>query len=457
MASRTNADPNRAAEGTDSSPVLAPSSEPSAEDAPLLRGAAASPGPAPVEATVPFDDPPVQSHAGVSAASYGYLLDLFRSRSGWTRQQLLETTGVSRTTLYDRLDVLFQEGLVYSAGTVTPPDATGPPPRGRRSELLRFDDRDKIVLVIDAGQVHVNVCVADLRGNLLRMSGLRLAIDTDPAPYLEKVFAAADALLAGGTETLVGVALGIPGPVDPATGALGRSTTMPQWQSFAIVETIRKRWPVPVVIENDAHAFALGEVSAAGSPGSIIAIKYSTGIGAGIVVGGDVLRGSDGAAGDIGHVQLSPDGGPVCTCGRRGCLAAYASGHALVRDLRHTGVQTVDDVVALAAGGDAVVVRAVEQAVDRLSHVLGAIVTAVNPELVVLGGTLGRLPLVVERIDRQVRTAVVDRATGRLRVTSARLGDHGVTTGLARQVVDAVYAPESINAALAARTAATAP
>jgi len=405
---------------------------------------------------------PVEMHAGTplevtraltptSAASYGHLLDLFRSRSGWTRQQLLEITGVSRTTLYDRLDVLFQEGLVYSAGSVPQTDAASPA-RGRPSELLRFDDRGKVVLVIDSGQVHANVCVADLNGKLLRMRSLRLVIDTDPAGYLDTIFAAAGELLDAATgESLVGVALGIPGPVDAATGALGPSTTMPRWQSFPIVETIRSHWPVPVVIENDAHAFALGEASTAGSTESILAIKYSTGIGAGIVVGGDVLRGADGAAGDIGHVRLSADG-PVCTCGRQGCLAAYASGHALVRDLAHAGVRSVDDVVALATAGDAVVTRALENAVDRLSLVLGTIVTAINPNIVVLGGALGRLPLVVEQVDRQVRTEVV-RATGRLRVSSARLGDYGVTTGLARKVVDAVYAPASIDATLAAKAA----
>lgn len=393
---------------------------------------------------------PATRGQALSAASHGYLLDLFRSRSGWTRQQLLETTGVSRTTLYDRLDVLFQEGLVYSAGSVPPGEGTSPA-RGRRSELLRFDDRGKVVLVIDAGQVHVNVCVADVHGTILRMRSLRLAIDTDPAQYLQTVFATAGVLLDSETdETLVGVALGIPGPVDSVTGVLGRSTTMPQWQSFPIVETIRQHWPVPVVIENDAHAFALGEASAAGNVESIIAIKYSTGIGAGLVVGGKVLRGSDGAAGDIGHVTISAEG-PTCTCGRDGCLAAYASGHALVRELAHTGVQTVHDIATLATAGDPATIDAVSEAARRLSSVLGAIVTAINPDVVVLGGVLGRLPFVVDEVDRQVREHVVDRATQRLRITSARLGDQGATAGLARQLVNVVYAPHTIDAAIAAR------
>lgn len=425
-------------QSVDGAPVPPPALEPTGHAAPS----------APHE--LPELSSPSTRGPALSAASHGYLLKLFRSRSGWTRQQLLETTGVSRTTLYDRLDVLFQEGLVYSAGSVPSGDGTSPA-RGRRSELLRFDDRGKVVLVIDAGQVHVNVCVADLHGTILRMRSLRLAIDTDPAEYLQTVFATAAVLLDSEIdETLVGVALGIPGPVDSATGVLGRSTTMPQWQSFPIVETIRQHWPVPVLIENDAHAFALGEASAAGNVESIVAIKYSTGIGAGIVVGGNVLRGSDGAAGDIGHVKISAEG-PACTCGRHGCLAAYASGHALIRELEHTGVQTVHDIATLATSGDTATIDAVSEALGRLSSVLGAIVTAINPEIVVLGGVLGRLPFVVDEVDRQVREYVVDRATQRLRVTSARLGDHGATTGLARQLVNAVYAPHAIDAAIAAR------
>ncbi|WP_324651750.1 ROK family protein [Georgenia sp. H159] len=385
-----------------------------------------------------------------SAASHGYLLNLFRTRPGWTRQQLLEVTGVSRTTLYDRLDTLFQAGLIYSAGSVPPPGGAGA--RGRRSELLRFDDRGKIVLVLDLGQTSARVCVVDVHGQILRMSEHRLAINTAPAAYFDTVFEHAHQLVDGRTgESLVGVALGIPGPVDSATGVLGRSTTMPLWQSFPVMEAIREHWQAPVVIENDARALAIGEASVEALGTSVLAVKYSTGIGAGIVVDGRVLVGSDGAAGDIGHIRLHSDG-PPCTCGRRGCLAAYASGDALVRTLAHAGVQNLGDVVDRAQSGDPEVREALREAVSRLSRVLASIITAINPDVLVVGGSLGRLRAVVEQIDEQVHADVVDRAVQRLQVTGARLGDRGTTTGLARRLVDLVYAPHAVDLAVARRS-----
>lgn len=384
--------------------------------------------------------------AGSTPTSYGYLLTLIRSRPGWTRQQLLAATGLSRTTLVDRLDALFTEGLVYADGSVPRNGEAGVRGPGRRSELLRFDDRDKIILVFDLGQTQGRVCVTDVHGQILRMAELRQGIDADPEDYLRGAFAMAHGLLDASRDLqLVGVGLSIPGPVDPDTGILGHSTTMPQWQSFPISDTMQAEWRAPVLIENDARAFALGEASVAGSGETVLAIKYATGIGAGIVVDGRVIKGSDGAAGDIGHIRLTDDG-PLCTCGRQGCLAAWASGHALVEALADTGVRTTTEVAGRVEVGDEGACAALDRAVSRLGRVLATVVATVNPDTLVLGGQLGRLPRVVAAIDDQIHADVVARATQRLTVQAARLGPDGATVGLARKVAQLVFSPQAVDA-----------
>lgn len=390
------------------------------------------------------------SSATPPTASCGALLNIIRSSPGLTRQQLLASTGMSRTTLFERLEVLFQHGYVYQDGSAPRHELRG---RGRRSELLRLDTRGRVVLVLDLGQTHARICVTTVDGRILRMRDLAVDIDTDAREYLSAIYEIAGVLVrAGEGETLIGVALGIPGPVEPATGTLGTSTTMPQWQGFEVLQDLREHWAVPAVIENDARALALGESSVIGAGQSVVAVKYATGIGAGIVDNGHLLEGADGAAGDIGHVRISDDG-PLCTCGRHGCLAAWASGHALVRRLAGTGVRNLSDIVDRVAANDATVIAAVDEATARLSRVLATVVAATNPDVLVLGGPLGRMPRVVSSIDTRIRADVTERARHQLTVSSAHLGADGGTVGLARTIVNLVYDPAVIDAKIQATTA----
>ena len=172
-------------------------------------------------------------------------------------------------------------------------------------------------------------------------------------------------------------------------------------------------------------------------------VKLSMGIGGGIVVGGEVLRGAAGLAGDIGHVRVRVRGGPLCRCGRTGCLAAYSSGRALLERLGGS----LGDLVAAARRDDAVVVAALTEAADVLGTALATTVTTVNPHRLVLGGTLGPLPLVVERVRGRIHDTVAERAWPV--VEAGELGPVATVTGLARLVVRAAFAPAAVDAAVA--------
>ncbi|HEY0812209.1 MAG TPA: ROK family protein [Pseudonocardia sp.] len=376
------------------------------------------------------------------AASHGELVRLVRNRGGLSRRQLMAETGMSRATLYSRLDTLARLGLVYEAEAL---DATG----GRRARRIRFEDRGRVVLAVDLGQTHARVAVADLFGTEQRRADLPITVADRAEAVLGAVLDHAEKLVASGSgERLVGVGFSVPSSVDPDSGLLRNATALPGGAAEALVEAVSDRFDVPMVVENDARAGAVGESRSPDE--TLIYLKIATGIGCGIVVAGEALRGAGGLAGALGHVQVSAPGrgpAPRCGCRRLGCLAAYSSGRALVTRL---GRPRIGSVAALVAAAQQPEVQAVLAAgADVLGTALVPTVGALNPHRVVLGGSLGRLPLVVDRVREQVRAAVPEQMWPV--VEASALGSRATPRGLARLVERHVFAPAAIDA-LVART-----
>jgi predicted NBD/HSP70 family sugar kinase len=205
------------------------------------------------------------------------------------------------------------------------------------------------------------------------------------------------------------------------------------------------RWPVPVVVENDARAGALGECR--DDSDTTIYVKIATGIGCGIVVEGAILQGAHGAAGDIGHIHIA-SGGALCRCGRRGCLATFSSGGSLLDRLRNEGMNTLDDIIAAAGAGNASVEAALLSAADVLGGALAATVTTVNPNKLVLGGKIGTIPLFANQVRDRVLRDVVERISYGLTVTAGQPGDTAAVDGLTRLVIGKVYSAKAIDALL---------
>jgi len=353
---------------------------------------------------------------------------------GLSRQQILAATGMSRGTLYQRLDTLASLGFVYDAEQL---DTTG----GRPARRVRFEDRGRVVLAVDFGQTHVRVSVTDLDGQALRSASTAVQI-ADPAVLDAALDLGAGLLAQAADERLVGVGVGMPATVDPATGHVLHPTTISGWRPDSVLVAVAARWAVPLVVENDARAAAVGESRP--TDGTIVYVKLSTGLGCGIVVGGEVLRGASGLAGDIGHVRVSPDG-PLCRCGRVGCLAAYCSGRALLARLGPR-IESLAGIVAAVQTGDPAVLAEVGAAADVLGSALATTVTTVNPHRLVLGGALGSLPVVVERVGERVRDTVAERAWPV--VEAGALRQAATATGLARLVVRHVFDPAAVDAAI---------
>jgi predicted NBD/HSP70 family sugar kinase len=306
-----------------------------------------------------------------------------------SRQQLLASTGMSRATLYERLEALLRRHFIYEAETM---EATG----GRRSRKIRFDDRGRVVLAFAMGQTHATVAVSDTNGLVLRARTVQHLINAPAEAVLQPLIRIGGELLdAGNEEQLIGIGVGVPAPVEADTGYVVHPTTIPGWEPGAVVTAMSARWPVPVVVENDARAGALGECR--DDSDTTVYVKIATGIGCGIVVEGAILQGAHGAAGDIGHIHIA-SGGALCRCGRRGCLATFSSGGSLLDRLRNEGMNTLDDIIA-AAGAGTMQALPLLSAADVLGGAM-ATVTTVNPNKPVLGGKIGPSPFANQVRDR---------------------------------------------------------
>ncbi|MES4901811.1 MULTISPECIES: ROK family transcriptional regulator [unclassified Streptomyces] len=389
-------------------------------------------------------------------ASAGHLLQLIRSGRATTRGELQAATGLSRSTVGHRLDQLFRAGWVRGGAGST---STG----GRPSARLEFDPGHAVVLAVNLETRHGRAAVLDLAGTPLAEHTAPLDIADGPERVLDEVGGWFGPLLerAGSDPGRVcGIGLSVPGPVDWESGQAVQPPIMPGWDRYPIGERTRRAFtekvagaaPVPVLVDNDANLMAYGE-QRSGYPdcSAFVLVKVSTGIGAGVVVGGEIYRGIDGGAGDIGHIRLHDRPDALCMCGSYGCLAAVASGRALARDLRAAGrpAASGSDVRDLLAEGDPTAVRMAREAGRRVGEVLVTVVTLLNPGVLMVGGDLAGVPFVTG-VRELLYQRALPRTTANLQVVTSRLGDRASLLGATAMVVESLYSPERADARLAA-------
>ena len=375
---------------------------------------------------------------------------LIRDGDAVTRAELTQRTGLARSTVAQRVDALLEHGLVYEAGGT---ESTG----GRPPTALAFNHAAGVVLAADLGATHSRLAVSDLAAVPLAERALDLDITLGPEAVLEVVQEQFGELLreAGRSANDVrGVGVGVPGPVAFSTGQPVSPPIMPGWDGFAIPAWFAAHYSAPVLVDNDVNIMALGEHFTHWREFEhLLFIKVGTGIGCGIVAEGDIHRGSQGAAGDIGHIRLSRHDDLVCRCGNTGCLEAYAGGAALAQRLAAEGVEAENsrDVVRLVREGNPVATRLVRDAGRALGEVLATCVNFFNPSVIVIGGDVGD---VHEQLLAGVREVTFSRslplATGDLQTVPSRLGDRAGVIGAAVLVIEHVLAPEMIDRAIEA-------
>ncbi len=393
------------------------------------------------------------------------VLDEIRSTRSRSRSELVTRTGLGRAIVARRVQELIDRGLVAEG-------ETGPSTGGRPPRQLAFRADAGHVLAADLGATSISVAVTDLAGRILGHYAEPAEIASGPEAILgrvEELFQELQHTTRSIPGPTWGVGVGVPGPVEFATGRPISPPIMPGWDGYPIRARFAERYAAPVWVDNDVNVLALGEWRAGIAQGhdDVVVIKFGTGIGAGIISHGRLHRGAQGSAGDVGHIQVVDDASVICRCGNVGCLEALAGGAAIGRDgeavalegrsdrlraaLDEHGSLTAEDVARAAAFGDPVAVELLQAAGRRVGHMLASVVNFFNPSLVVIGGGVAQGG---DQLLASIRETVYRRslplATRELLIQRSSLGMLGGVIGVSALVVDQLFARDAIERWLAA-------
>ena len=378
------------------------------------------------------------------------MLRLIRDGRARTHGELVELTGLSRSTVAQRVDALLERRVVVPAGASA---STG----GRPPKTFAFNRNAGVVLAADLGATHSRVAVTDLAGDVMVETRADISIADGPDPVLSWLEQTFDGLL--GERSLSprdvrGTGVGVPGPVEFATGSPVAPPIMPGWDGYSVSARLRERYGAPVLVDNDVNIMALGEYWARWrDTAHLLFVKVGTGIGCGVITDGRIHRGAQGAAGDIGHIHVPDHDDVICRCGNLGCLEAIAGGGAMAARLSEAGISADNsrDVVRHVRDGRPEAMRLVRQAGRELGGVLASAVNFFNPGVIVIGGDIAHAD---EHLLAGVREVVYRRstalATRSIRIARSTLDDRAGVIGAAVMVIEAVLAPDAVDQAIAA-------
>jgi predicted NBD/HSP70 family sugar kinase len=371
----------------------------------------------------------VDAHDPRRTASREKVVRVLREAGALSRAEIARRSALSRATVSSVLAELRAEGLVLET------DAAPDRQAGRPPSLARLSRAAGSAVGVDFGKRHLRVAVADLGHEVLAERGVELDPDHAAEHGMEAALALVEEVLAEAgidRSAVVGVGMGVPGPIHQATGVLGSSTILPGWVGVRAAEAMTERLRLPVRVDNDANLGALGEWTWGAAKGcdDVVYLKLATGIGAGLIVGGRPFRGTGGTAGELGHTIVDP-AGPICLCGNRGCLETIVAIPALLELLTPAlGRVTWRDVLSRAVDGDVACRRVIADAGSAIGAAAATICNLVNPARIVVGGDLGQAgDLLLEPMRHELRRAAIPSAAEDVEVVSGVLGERAEVLG----------------------------
>jgi glucokinase-like ROK family protein len=354
-----------------------------------------------------------------------------------SRARLTEALNSSRGKISTEVGRLIESGLLVEEGYA---DSEG----GRRSLLLGIPYSAGLIAAIDIGATSIDVALTTLGNELLARRSEPADVRGGPRPVIARSKELLAELLeerVASAHDVLAIGVGVPGPVEQASGRLTVPPIMPGWDQFPMREAFAGEYAAPVFVDNDVNIMALGEHWGGVAKGvdDIIFVKVGTGIGSGIIVGGRLHRGAQGCAGDFGHICVDPEG-PVCSCGNVGCLEAMAAAPAIVLEtercaregespslkavLQEKGELSMKDVGEAARRGDYCALTVIRKSGRLIGQTLAAAVNVLNPSMIVIGGGVSRLG---HALLAEVRSAVYQRslplATRNLPIVMSELDD----------------------------------
>jgi predicted NBD/HSP70 family sugar kinase len=342
---------------------------------------------------------PAGVHTLIRQTHEDRVLRVLREHGALTRGEIANRVGLSRTTLSEITNVLLVRGAITIANT----DADARAGRGRPAERLVLDPGAGQFMGVDFGHRRVRVAVSDAAHEIIASGAEFYEADSG---WPERINSCFRLIERTGAESgvhygaLQGIGVGFPGPFSPRMpkSAPARGSTVVRPAGDLVYSSFVEKFSVPVTIDNNTRFAGLAEAiwgSGAGAR-NLLYVRLSDGIGGGLVVGGHLVTGASGFAGELGHISVSPNG-IQCRCGKRGCLETIASVPAIFGSCTAKGVSinSFDDLRAAVAKSDPIVTSVLRDVGDALGRVLGSVAVALNPEEIVIGGEVVQIADVI--------------------------------------------------------------
>jgi predicted NBD/HSP70 family sugar kinase len=374
------------------------------------------------------------SLSALREANQGRVIRALRSAGALTQAEIARTTGLSAATVSNIVREL------RSAGTLTvTPTSSG----GRRAQSVSLAKPTGLIVGVEIDATRLRAVLCNHEHEVLAEE----TIPYDAAPSVERTLRRTDWLVSTlmrqarvDRSAVLGVGVGLPGPIDSISGQVAAPALLPAWRGTTIAADLSDRLDLPVFVDNDANAAALGELFWGAGKGiaDFVYLKLSAGVGAALVLGGDVYSGAAGFAGEIGHITVDEQG-RICRCGNRGCLETLVGGQHLLDLLRHSGrvdaVPSLASLVSAALDGDLGCRRVIADAGRVVGTAMAMLCNVLNPRRFVVGGELAAAgDLLLDPIREALSRQALPGAVGVVEVVRAELGQRATALGAVAHV-----------------------
>lgn len=392
------------------------------------------------------------------AAAGAAIFNIIKDKGPISRVEIVGQTGLSKSTVSQHVNKLIEMTLVSEELA----QINGV---GRRRRLLELNKNVGYVIGIDLDAKSLKIAICNMNAEIIDSDFVEISVSSAPEKILEKIEEMIDALLVRNTisiEELVSAGMGFPGPVEFSTGLPISPPIMPGWHQYPIRSKLENIYNCPVYVDNDVNMMALGEMHSGFGQDvdNFIFIKVGTGIGAGIIFDGQLYRGSQGCAGDIGHIAIDGDE-TLCPCGNKGCLEVVSAGPAierkalafadenknslLARIKEEKGTITPLDVGLLANNGDLVSQKIIRASGKAIGTVLAKVTNLYNPRVIVIGGEIARIgDMFLSSIKEKIYQRSLPLATRELKIRKSMINEEVGLIGAAITSINEVYSHDNV-------------
>lgn len=393
----------------------------------------------------------------VREANLSRTLNLIHHSGCISRAAIARETGLSATTVSLLVNVLLESGFVQESGT-------GKSSGGRPPILVAFNYTFRYLLGIDMGATHLTGVLMDLAGKVAGRCFRPYDVAHDPPGAVEAMFALVEETIdaAGQTQAnVLGMGIAVPAPLEGEQLDRPSGVILPHWEGFDLLGAMRQRLTLPLWVENDANAGAIAEKwwGKGVAYDNLAYIKLGTGVGGGLITSGAIYRGDGGTAGEIGHTPIDLEG-PLCRCGKRGCLESYVGAPALVARVaqlrREAGVEdgakelrSIQALIEEARSGDQLCRQALEEAGRYVGVAIANLLNLLNPGLIVLGGELAAAgDFFLDAVRSSVRERAMPKAAQEAEIIFSDMGEDVVAIGAATVALQHAFQPANLSQTL---------